>query len=132
MDGEELREALKHDEARKDAELKKPWKAPVVTSYPLGQLRHTSGGDASEYPPNVKPLRLKKGQIAALIWEDDGGVCREIHLTEGEARPKRLDIAAIIAGQMWSKIRAFDPDAQKREARLALELADVLLREASR
>jgi hypothetical protein len=119
----ELEQALKHDSARKEVEGVHHLRP--VTPAPLG------GDVPMSYPPYVKACRLKHGEVAALIW-DRGGHCTEVWIKEGEARPRRLEIAAQFLSSWTRNTAPIETEDQHRQARFALELADVLIEEAGR
>lgn len=114
----ELAIAQTHDTARQEAEG--------------AHHRRPSGGDVPmSYPSWVKPLRLKHGEVAALIWER-GGHCTETWIKEGEAQPRRLDLAAGFLASWTRNTVPLEEESQRRECRLALDLADMLIAEAAR
>ena len=121
----ELELALKHDVARKEAEGAHHLRREPPTATPAG------GGVPMSYPPHVKQLRLKHGEVAALIWER-GGHCTEVWLKEGEAHPRRLEVAAQLLATWTRNTVPIETEDQRKQARSALELADVLIEEAAR
>lgn len=135
MEGKELEQALAHDSARKTVEPRISAPNPHTLTHAPAAVPGTDkepympDDGAAMYPPNIKPLHLRKGQIAALIWEDRGS-CHEVHLHEGEARPMRLKLA----GEFLTAAGAIgaDEDTKRKLARGALALADILIEEAGR
>jgi hypothetical protein len=116
----ELKKSLEHDAARKEVEG-------------AHHRRPATDSDAipMSYPPWVKALRLKHGEVAALIW-DRGGHCVETWLKEGEAQPRRLELASRFVASWTRNTVPLEPEAQRRECRLALDLADMLISEAAK
>jgi len=48
-----------------------------------------------QYPPNVHPVLIPKGHRVAILFEQGGGIIREVHLSEESVHQTKEDMASI-------------------------------------